>query len=302
MKRRSFLAYSFLFLASCSATQLNSVFISEKETTQESSEIPKTIRFAITDADGMEELEANYEPFRQALAMALGTQVEFVPVDSFIAAAPMMLNNNIDLAWAGPSEYLILQARAKVVPVVSLQRPEFKSVIAVRADSNITNLADLKGKKIDMHKIGVTSSHLSGVRMLMDAGLNPKSDYEMVMPNRHTLQGLKEGKVDAVSKSSHRYRSLIEEEQLSENDYRIIATSPRLPGDIFVASNQLGSKTVELMTSRMLDHQDKLMKSMLAIPYLAKKFNNSSFIAVDTNEYESLREIYRSIGQESLIQ
>ncbi|MGK7924713.1 MAG: phosphate/phosphite/phosphonate ABC transporter substrate-binding protein [Spirulina sp.] len=293
MKRRNFLLYTLLFTVGCTTANVTS----NSDVT-----LPETLTFTVTDVQGLEELEEDYGAFRKALAEVLETNVEFFPVDGYLAAVPAMLAGKVDLVWAGPSEYLVLQARAKAQPVVSLKRPTFKSVIATRADRGIQSLADLKGKTIDMYKVGVTSSHLSGVRMLLNVGLDPESDYEIVTSQGYSFQGLDKGDVDAVSWAEHRYYSTMKAEKVSARDYIILETSPRLPGDIFVASSQLDAAVIEVMRSRILEHQDQLMAGIFQTPTLARKFKESSLISVDTDEYEALREIYRAIGQESLIQ
>ena len=298
MKRRSFFGYACLFLASCSATRQNATDNGKAAI----ADLPNPLTFTVTDATGLEELKEDYDPFRQALAEVLGTDVEFLVVDSPVAAAPTMLAGKLDLAWAGPSEYLILQARAKGVPLVSLQRPDFRGAIVVRADSGIQSLTDLKGKTIDMYKIGSTSTHLGVTQLLMEAGLNPQTDFKTVMLGEHSLQALKNGKVDAVGRTTHRYKSVTEAENLSPGDYPIIGTTPLLPGDIFVASSQLETEVIETMRSRMLENQDRLVAGILATPGLAKKFKDSSLTPVEIEDYEAVREVYRAIGQEHLIQ
>ncbi|NEO86114.1 MAG: PhnD/SsuA/transferrin family substrate-binding protein [Spirulina sp. SIO3F2] len=298
MKRRYFLGYACLFLASCTATQQRG----DAGLGTPANALPETLSFAVTDVEGLEELEADHELFRQALEAALGSKIEFFPIDSPVAAAPAMLNGEIDLAWAGPSEYLILQARAKAVPVVSLKRSDFKSVIAVRADSGIQSLTDLKGKTIDMYKLGVNSTHIGGSQMLLAAGIDPQTDIQIVTSKSYSLQGLKNGEFDAVVRASHRYKTVIEEEELPANDYPIIATGELLPGDIFVASNQLDAAAVEIIQTKMLEHQEQLMAAILETPNLARKFKNAALIPVNTDEYEAFRDVYQAIGQEELIQ
>ncbi|WP_204105089.1 MULTISPECIES: phosphate/phosphite/phosphonate ABC transporter substrate-binding protein [Spirulina sp. CCY15215] len=301
MKRRSFFWYSTLFLGSCSSSFRSSTEGAEN-TQGKSVDLPKTLHFTVTDAEGIEVLKKDYEPFREALEAVLATKVEFFPVDSFVAATPAMLTGKIDLAWAGPSEYLILQARAKAIPVVSLKRTDFHTVIAVRGDSGIKSLADLKGKTVDMYKIGSTSSHIGGTKILIDAGLEPQGYFKTVMSGSYSLQSLKNGEVDAVVRAAHRYKTVIQNENLSEKDYPIIATSSLLPGDIFVASSQLGETVVAAMRSRMLENQERILQGIFASPGLASKFKDSSFIPVNIADYEAIREVYRAIGQENLIQ
>ena len=72
MKRRNFITYSLLLFASLTTVTFGSSFTSAQN--------PEKLRFAVTDVQGLEELQRDYEPFRDALAESLGTEIEFFPV------------------------------------------------------------------------------------------------------------------------------------------------------------------------------------------------------------------------------
>ena len=302
IKRRSLLGYSCLFLASCSVITRNSTETFNNSNNGKSDRLPETLNFAVTDEDGLEGLKKNYESFRQALEAVLETTIKFFPVNTLLESVPAMLNGELDLAWAGPSEFLILQARAKAVPVLSIERPDFKTVIAVRADSGIKSTKSLKGKSIDIGKIGSTSSHLGAVQILIDAGLDPQADIQTISSESYSLQSLKNGEVDAIAMASHRYEKQIQEQGLAIGDYPAIAIGNVLPGDMFVASDRLDEGVVQTIRSRMLDNREQLMQTIFDAPNLAKKFKDAFLKPVNTDDYKAFREVYRAIGQESLIQ
>ena len=89
---------------------------------------PRRLRFAVTDISGADELEQDFGPFRQALETVLELPVEFFPVENFLDAAPAFLANELDFAMAGPSEYLLLKARADAVPIAGVTRPDYYTV------------------------------------------------------------------------------------------------------------------------------------------------------------------------------
>jgi len=257
----------------------------------------ETLQFAVTDVDSMEELQRDYEPFRVALENALDTKVEFFLVKNLVAAAPALKSGRVDLVWAGPSEYVVIRARTQAVPVVAVTRPDFRSIIVVRSDSGIDSLADLKDKTIDMYKVGSTSSHIGAVKLLMDAGLDPQSDVNIVMSEKYTLQGLKNGEVDARFIAPHRYEKVLKDEGLSRSDYPIIAGGSLLPSDVLVVSSQLNSEVVEEIRSRLLANQDELIEAILASEAMAKKFKGASLAPASDVDYDMIREVYRAIGQ-----
>ncbi|MGK7923745.1 MAG: phosphate/phosphite/phosphonate ABC transporter substrate-binding protein [Spirulina sp.] len=285
MKRRSFIGYSLLFLTSCSLT---------------SQSYKKKLSFAVTDAEGMEELE-RYEKFRATLEEVLDIPIEFFPVENFVDTTPAMISGQVDLAWAGPTEYLLLKARANAVPIVTVQRPNFHSVLVVLNDSNIQSLEDVKGKTIDMYKLGSAANYIGAIKILLDAGLNPQSDFTIATPGKHTLQGLKNGTSDILARATHRYKTILQKEGEKESDYRILAEGDLLPGDIFVVSKNLDDKLIKQIQSRMLKHQDQLIQSIVSVEALSSKFKDTYFTAANDTDYDMMREVYHATGQDEYL-
>ncbi|NJK27468.1 MAG: PhnD/SsuA/transferrin family substrate-binding protein [Coleofasciculaceae cyanobacterium SM2_3_26] len=260
------------------------------------------MRLTVSDVIGQEELERDYEPFRVALQEALDMEVEFFPVESLIAVVPALLSNQTDLIFSGASEYLLLKARAKAVPVVALARQNYHTVFVVRADSGIKSLTDLKGKTVAMHKVGGTPGHIWPSKMLMEAGLDVDSDINVQFLSFKGFDALRKGEVDAWVAASFRYEEFLEQAGLSKEEFPAIVSGEPLPDDIFAANVNLDPKFIDEVGSRMIENSEKLVQAMLVAPENDPKFRDAVFIPPQENEYDQLREIYYEIGQEALIQ
>jgi len=295
MRRRKIVSYSLLFVASC-LTSCNS----NNQTSDKLITAPKNLRFTVTDANSLKKLQQNFESFRVNLEKVIDTEIEFVAVENPIAAASALLSGKVDIIFAGPSEYLILNTRAKAIPIIAIQRPDYHSIIVVRADSKVKSLVQLKGKTIAMRKIGSTSGHIAPTKLLIDAGLDPKSEIKIVMLDDQGVQALKKGEVDAWATASDRYKNILEAEKLSEKDFSVIAKGPLLPNDVFVASNQLASSLIAQMRSQMLAHQDKLLQSLLAAK-ANQQYQGGTLVAANDADYNMIREVYQKIGQGSFL-
>ncbi|AFY31484.1 PhnD/SsuA/transferrin family substrate-binding protein [Calothrix sp. PCC 7507] len=293
MKRRKFLWSFLLFAAGCSAATNTHSSTSQVK-------IPEKLRFSITDAKGIKELQGNYEPFRAALEKVLETKIEFFPVEDILATAPAMLSGQVDLTWAGPSEYVILRARAQAKPVVRLERLNYNTVIVVSAKSKIKSLKDLKGKTLDVWRMGGAASHLGAVELLVDAGIQP-SEIKIIALNTSSLQKLKTGAVDAQSMSLAEYRNRLKVDKLSESEFLLLAQGPPLPGDVFAVSSQLESQITEAIGSRMIKQQDLLLQAILSVEALAK-FQGATMTAAIDADFDMIRRAYQAIGQEKVIQ
>ncbi|MBW4644182.1 MAG: PhnD/SsuA/transferrin family substrate-binding protein [Goleter apudmare HA4340-LM2] len=293
MKRRNFLSSSLLFVAGCSA-------VTGTRSSPSQVNIPNKLRFSVTDAKGIKELQRDYEPFRAALEKILETKIEFFPVENILATVPAMLSGQVDLTWAGPSEYVVLHARAQAKPVVRLNRLKYHTVIVVSAKSPIKSLNDLQGKTLDVWRMGGAAGHLGAIELLLDAGVQP-SEVKTIALDKSSLQPLKNGAVDAQSMSLVEYKNRLKVDKFSESEFLLLAQGPPLPGDVFAVSSQLEPQVTTAIGSRMLKQQDQLMQAILSVEALTKFQGTTMTTAID-EDFDMIRKAYRAIGQEKVIQ
>jgi len=292
MKRRRFIFYALLFLAGCQSAHQRVGRTYAK---------PDKLRFAVTDAQGLEELERDYDIFKNTLEELLSIPIEFFPVEDYFMATSALQSAQVDLVWAGPSEYVVIAARTDAIPLVSIARPEYYTTIAVRADSGIQSLADLKGKTIDIRKRGSTASHLGAIALLTAAGLDPQTDVNTIASKAFSLRPLKTGAADAWSRTSYRYTQALEQEGATASDYPLIAEGKPLPGDILLASSHLDSALVAQLQMQILAGQEQLIQAILAVDTLAFRFQGTYFAPANDADYDIIRDAYRAIGQGDFI-
>lgn len=291
MKRRNFIGYIVLFITSCTATTNNT----------NNSQIPIKLRFAVTDVVDEEELRRDYEPFRAALEEVLATKIELFPVETYIAAVAALQLNQVDLLLAGPSEYVVIKARTNAVPITAITRPNYRSIIVVLPDSPITSVAQLQGKTIAMSDIGSTSGHIGPTKLLMEAGLDPRSDVKILMlGDDGSLADFQQGKVDAWGGSAIDYQYLLQKEGASEQDFPIIAKTALLPSDVIIASSNLDSQLIQEYQTRILNSQEKLIAALVE-GESTKKYQGSSLKAANDANYDIIRDVYQVIGEGDLI-
>ncbi len=293
MLRRHFLWYFLLFVAGCTAATNppRNPLLKEKD----------KLLFAVSDVQGLEELQRDYGPFRTALEEVLETKIEFFPVDNFLEVATALQLALVDLVLAGPSEYTIVRARTNAMPIVALTRPNYRAAIAVRGDSGLKSLADLKGKTIELGNVGSTGSYIGQIKMLMDAGLKPKYDIKIVTSKEYHLKALKNDEVDAWGRTLHRYESSMQQEGASESDYRLLAKGIQLPHDVFIASSKLEPMLVDEIRDRMLENQDRLLQAILSVPRFTSKFKGATLAPANDSDYDMIREVYKAMGEENFI-
>jgi phosphonate transport system substrate-binding protein len=273
-----------MFLAGCTASQTNDRHAAS----------PRQLTLAVTDAVNPELLQ-EYEPFRQKLASLLKTNINFFPVESYTAAAIALQQGKVDLALTGPAEYVAIRARTNAIPIIALTRPNYYSIIIKTANSEIQSLAELKGKTISMGPVGSTSSYLGPTYLLVQAGLDPKTDITIKNLDKEGLDALQKQEVVAWCGSLTDYQRFLQDRGLSATDFPIIAQSEPLPSDIFVVNSQLDPQFIEQLRQIMLSERVALIEALATVD--GGKYQEAQFQTAEDSDYDLIREAYKAIGQ-----
>src|SRR5262245_37022556 len=69
------------------------------------------LRLAITDLEGLEQLQREFGAFKDLLDAKTGLDIEFFPVPNRTAAVEAMAARKLDLVLTGPAEYVIFKTR-----------------------------------------------------------------------------------------------------------------------------------------------------------------------------------------------
>lgn len=261
------------------------------------SKMPDTIRLAVTDIQGLEELQRDFGYFREALEKALGTKVEFFPVSDRSAAVAALQTDQVDLVFTGPAEYVVIKAKTEANPVISITRPGYRSMIVVHADSPYKTVADLKGKKIAMSDVGSTSGHLGPSKILVDAGLKPGTDIEALTLGDGFLTAFKNGDTDALGCNRTDLDLLIKEQGVKEEELRILQEGPLLPNDVFVLNSKYSSEVAKAISEKMKANESELVSAILKSGSGdTSKYTGSKLVVADDKQYDYVREMYQAIG------
>jgi phosphonate transport system substrate-binding protein len=259
---------------------------------------PATLRMAVTDISGLEMLQAEFGPFRDALARATGLEVSFYPVSSRTAAVEAMRAERVDFVLTGPAEYVVFRNLAGARPVVGFSRPDYYSAIVTLAESGIHRLAQLEGRKVAFGPVGSTSDHLAPAQLLADAGLDPQRDVKATHIDRNVAwEALKRGDVAAVGLGHRKLALVLEREKdLPPGAFRVIARGPDLPNDVLVAGRHVPPERVALVKRTFVERSAQLVAAILAGEE-NQKYRGMQFVAnIDDADYEYVRAMYRSVG------
>ncbi|MCZ8336076.1 MAG: PhnD/SsuA/transferrin family substrate-binding protein [Rhodobacteraceae bacterium] len=255
----------------------------------------ETIRFAFTDIDGMEAVQREMGPFKEAFEAASGLTVEFFPVSGRTVAVEAMAAGQVDFVLTGPAEYVVFNARLDAQPVVTWVRPDYWSSVVVLDGSPIQSPEDLKGSKISFGEIGSTSQHLGPVTLLADAGLTYATDYEPVFLNRNVaVEALIKGEIAGIGLNRTHIDSITE--KFPDQKFRVLVKGDQLPNDVLLASADVAPEVVETVRKTFAEQGDAILAAVTTTEENAKYIGGSFNATVTDADYDVVRLMYRNIG------
>ncbi|WP_256761137.1 phosphate/phosphite/phosphonate ABC transporter substrate-binding protein [Cohnella sp. WQ 127256] len=158
---------------------------------KETGYVPTELTVQFVPSQNAETLEAKAKPLEKLLTDALGIPVKVSVSTDYNTIIEAMQSKKVDVGFLPPNTYVqakemgaaevILQAQrfgvndADGTPTTELA-DSYKSMIIVKADSDIKTLADLKGKRIAWQSATSSAGFVYPAVELKKAGIDPNTD------------------------------------------------------------------------------------------------------------------------------
>ncbi|MEM8730642.1 MAG: PhnD/SsuA/transferrin family substrate-binding protein [Pseudomonadota bacterium] len=257
----------------------------------------ETWKMAVTDVEGMERLQLEWGPFKEALETATGETFEFFAVNSRTAAAEALRAETVDFVVSGPAEYVVINKLTDATPLIGLGRPDYHCAIVVRADSGINVPADLKGKKVAFGDIGSTSNMLCPMQVLADHGIDPVNDIEKIHTSRNIAhEALKAGDVDALGSNANSWLGVRgKETDLPYGFFKMIARSGDLPNDMIMVGSHVSEDAAKSVQSAIIENKDAIIAGILAHEE-NDKYTGMDLVIIEDSAYDYVRSMYSNAG------
>ncbi len=250
---------------------------------------------AVTDVEGLEQLQQEFGAVEAALEASTGLSVELFPVSSRTAAVEAMNSGQVNFVLTGPAEYVVMKELTDAQIVVAWQRPDYYAQIVALADSPIKRAADVKGQSVSFGSVGSTSQHLGPAQALADLGLEYANDYDAQIIRRNVaIEALIRGDIAAVGMN----RGHLERARAAYPDvaFRVVARGPDLPNDILVAAPDVPANVFEAVKTAFVDDGEAMMEAVL-VGEDNDKYEGGFFLSsVNDADYDYVRDMYRTIG------
>ena len=260
---------------------------------------PSTLVFAYTPVEDPAVYADIWEPFIEHLEEATGRDVQFFAVQSNSAEVEAMRSGRLHIAGfsTGPTPFAVNLAGAVPFAIMGADDGQFgyKLQVFTQADSDIKEMADLKGKRV-AHTSPTSNSGNQAPRALFPGlGVVPDTDYEVTYSGSHdqSMLGVVAGDYDAAPVASEVVDRMAERGLYDPADVRLIWESDPFPTTSFTVAHDLEPELAEKIKQAFFSFQFEGTK-------LGEEFQGvSKFIPITyKDQWAVIREIQANNGVE----
>ena len=259
---------------------------------------PDTLIFAYTPVEDPAIYEDMWQPFMDHLSEVTGRDVRFFSVDSYTAQVEAMRAGRLHIAGisTGPTPFAVNLAGYVPIAIMGGEDGQFGYTLQmyVRADSDIYDMEDVKGKRV-AHVTPTSNSGNQAPRALFpEEGLYPDEDYDPVYSGSHenSALGVVAGDYDAAPVASEVVDRMADRGLFDPDEIRIIFETDPFPTTSFGIAHRLTPELQEAIREAFVSYDFE------GTP-LGEEFNQDGFIPITyENQWAVIRTIQRSNGVE----
>jgi len=238
------------------------------------------------------EIHRRFAPLAGHLGRALGRAVNVRVGQDYEQHIAAIGQDEVDIAFLGPVSYVRMVDRYGRKPLLARFQigddPHLYGVIAVRRDSPLQRLEDLKGRRFAFGDPESTMSHIVPRHMLGQAGvpIDALGHHRFLGSHRNVALGVLAGDFDAGAMKREVY------DEFPRSGLRALAISPPSPDHLFVTRADLPAQDVARLRQAMLGlRDDPAGREML------KRLHPglTALVAAQDSDYDGLRAMVRAV-------
>lgn len=257
------------------------------------------IRFGVEPFEDPARLTPAAQVLGDALSKSLNCPVAVQVTEDYSAEVLAMQNGKLDVGIFGPLGYVFASRRAKAEALASFGDANgtlstYTAGIWVPKDSDITMIAQLRGRSLALASIGSTSGDALPRKALLDAGIGQqevKLDYAGGHPE--ALLALINGTVDAAEINSQQQASATAAGTFDPSGFRQIWTSAPIPNDPVTVRGDMDPAFKTAVRDALLTLDPAAVGEIGALLDVDPP---GPLVAVDKSTYQPLFDLAASLG------
>jgi len=241
------------------------------------------------------ELAARFAPLADYLDRRLGQRVQVRVGRDYDQHIEAIGRDTIDVAYLGSASYVKMVARHGAKPLLARLeingKPTVTAYIAVRNDSALRKLADLRGRRFAFGDANSTMGTIVAQHVLRRAGVGLESlgGYQHLGSHRNVALAVLSGDYDAGAVRKEVY------DELQARGLRVLVKLPEISEHLFVTRSDLPAAQVARLRQALLGLKD-VPGGAAILQSIDREV--TAMVPVSDADYESLREIQRTLGND----
>jgi phosphonate transport system substrate-binding protein len=259
------------------------------------------LKFGVAPVESPKVVYQQFTPLAEYLSKELGMKVELVVAKDYPAAADILGQNTVQVAWLTPTVYPICQKQnpnAGIEPVARFQtdgKGVCQGCIIVPADSPIKTVTELKGKKVAFADINAAAGYLIPRSLLMDNGIDADKDlaeYKFLGTHTNVANAVKMKQFDAGG-----VKQTVAQKFEKEGAVKILAVSKDVPEHPICVNKNLPKETRDKLVAALLklklDKNNKDAPSNLVLTSINPKYTGCE--EAKEKDYDVVREMIQKL-------
>lgn len=209
------------------------------------SQAPDVLRVALIPAEDSRAMIRQSEHLLAELEEKLGVEVEGFVAGDYNGVIESLRAGHVDVAYMGPFSYVKAAQVAEVEPFAVAETEHgvaYHSQIVVRADSDINNIEQLRGKNFAFVAPTSTSGYVYPLVGMKEAGIDVRKDLNNVIysgGHDGSLLAVKHGRVHAAAVADRILALAIQKGKVKKDELRVIWRSEAIPESPMVWRKEL---------------------------------------------------------------
>ncbi|MEB3329622.1 MAG: phosphate/phosphite/phosphonate ABC transporter substrate-binding protein [Candidatus Sericytochromatia bacterium] len=263
---------------------------------------PPALRVGFAPFENQKEVLRKAAPIVGYLSKRLGRPVTPFVAGDYPGIVEAMKGGKLDVAFLSPAALVLAEKVAGVRVVLKSAykgRTHYHSAIITHVNSGVTSLQDLKGRSFAFVDPGSTTGGVYPKLMLLNAGLNPATDFSTVINaggHDASILAVVNRKVDAAATFANdaRGEDVPWKHILGERAglIRVLGYSKPIPNGAVAVGKHLPAATTEAIRRAFLD----LSASGEGRGILKQMYLIERFVPASSADYDPVREAFSRVG------
>lgn len=223
--------------------------------------LPDTLSMGVGPLETITETAAQWDAYITAVEQALDVEIVLLEATESVGVIEAAIAGDLDIVHLGPfGQMLAFDNGAELVTVGATgptpDGPNNAALGAVRADSDIEELADLEGRDVCFVSATSTTGYLFAAAALEGLGIDPEADINGVFVGDHAnaVRQMLDGECDAAFSFREQIEVLTpqNEDGVEPEDLKVIFRQEVPEGGLTI-SKQLSEAAQERLAQALLD-------------------------------------------------